>query len=543
MQDVVTCPVCLGLFDEPIDLLCGHSLCLNCFQGVAAVQRMLARGVDPGSTASRSTCTATSTGTENDGRSQLVECVFKCGVKTPLTDSVTKNTTIKNVVERVKREMTLKSLCSLGYCESEETLASPATIVCREPPCAGAVFCESCFRKHHLAPRLKSHKGENIPPSGVVQKHVCQKHPKEELKWYCAVDDCPVCSLCERTSHREHSCVPLEDFLESEKAHLLSLVQDFETQIKMETEAAESISRSREQLAFTTAERIQSLELGFRSLCDAAISRLKTLTTQVRDHEAALDNGLQLQRDSINMLINTHTSLQSKLSSALQSMDLVNLIQIRSASKRLLEISRTTLPLEPCIDIQNLPTPGNFDALIVAINEIGTPSRTVVTPSNAYIIPRWNRLYTGDAGRLHFDFSGDGLTVTKQRDCAFIQTAVSMEPLQPAPGTRTIKFSVAVDPAGGELDVGLIADSNTLNANGWIRKYRPGWYISEGKVGIGKKYIVVQVNLATMEGTFSVADKTIQVEHEGTFDPKRGLHAAVALRNVGATATFIPLSE
>ncbi|CAN0206597.1 unnamed protein product [Lampetra planeri] len=176
----LSCPICLGTFDCPSTLSCGHSFCLRCLDGAWE-------------------------------RASSFSCP-QCRAAFPERPQLKRNVALANLVEQLRIGERMAAVVFCDTCGDGETPAVKTCLRCETS------FCESHLKPHLINPKLKDH--VLVAPIVSLEERRCKKH-KEELKFYCKQDVSLVCIACTIIGeHRGHDAVTLEDEHETRKSRV-----------------------------------------------------------------------------------------------------------------------------------------------------------------------------------------------------------------------------------------------------------------------------------------------------------------------------------
>ncbi|KAJ1098172.1 hypothetical protein NDU88_003288 [Pleurodeles waltl] len=194
LGEELKCSICLGLYQDPVSLRCGHNFCRSC------IRKMW------------------------DGQTEAG--VFACPycrevyLKRPKLKS---NWTLNNVVKcyissRAKME---KSSVFCTYCLGPPTQADKLCLQCE------MFLCESHLQKHNE--RANHFLAE---PTTLLESRKCSTH-KELFKCYCADDDTYLCVTCVVINkHKDHRVQLLSEASEKWKEELEQALQKLTMQSK-----------------------------------------------------------------------------------------------------------------------------------------------------------------------------------------------------------------------------------------------------------------------------------------------------------------------
>ncbi|XP_056591200.1 E3 ubiquitin/ISG15 ligase TRIM25 isoform X1 [Triplophysa dalaica] len=174
LEDDLTCSICLGLFENPVSLICGHSFCANCLDA-----------------------------TWND-RTTSMFCPH-CRMPFSSKPELKKNTVLSAVLDayRVKAGVPEPVMEHV-----EERRRDPDTIKCDTCMEAEAVktcltcmasYCEDHLRPHRDNIVFRSHQLSDPLPD--LLERLCPDHSKL-MEFYCTHHQCCICSSCLQSEHK-----------------------------------------------------------------------------------------------------------------------------------------------------------------------------------------------------------------------------------------------------------------------------------------------------------------------------------------------------
>ncbi|XP_078732852.1 E3 ubiquitin/ISG15 ligase TRIM25-like [Lampetra fluviatilis] len=167
----LSCPICLGTFDCPSTLSCGHSFCLRCLDAVWE-------------------------------RASSFSCP-QCRAAFRERPQLKRNVALANLVEQLRVGERMAAVVFCDTCGDGETRAVKTCLRCETS------FCESHLKPHLKTPKLMDH--VLVAPIVSLEERRCKKH-KQELMFYCKQDGGLVCTVCSITcAHKRHDVIALED--------------------------------------------------------------------------------------------------------------------------------------------------------------------------------------------------------------------------------------------------------------------------------------------------------------------------------------------
>ncbi|XP_078471141.1 zinc-binding protein A33-like [Lampetra planeri] len=151
----LSCPICLGTFDCPSTLSCGHSFCLRCLDGAWE-------------------------------RASSFSCP-QCRAAFPERPQLKRNVALANLVEQLRVGKRMAAVVFCDTCGDGETPAVKTCLRCETS------FCESHLKPHLNNPRLMDH--VLVAPIVNLEERRCAEHDAH-LQFYCEQDGSLVCMVC-----------------------------------------------------------------------------------------------------------------------------------------------------------------------------------------------------------------------------------------------------------------------------------------------------------------------------------------------------------
>lgn len=173
LEEDLTCSICLGTFDCPVTIPCGHNFCSGC---------LLATWTD---------CPSF--------------CCPQCRSAFPTRPDLKKNTVLSSIVESFSSRLVDKTEAKVSamvegegegavLCDTcMETEASKSCLTCM------ASFCEEHLRPHRMNPVFSLH--PLVEPFRNLFEWTCQNHHKL-MEFFCTQHGRAACSLCLQQDHR-----------------------------------------------------------------------------------------------------------------------------------------------------------------------------------------------------------------------------------------------------------------------------------------------------------------------------------------------------
>ena len=281
LEEILTCPVCLGCYDNPKTLSCLHSFCLKCIQRLPV-------DLDKGKYQIRCPACCQNATLPDNGVTNL-----------PSAFLINSFLEIRELLNKINISEGQQICC--GNCEK-----ASATRYCKE--CA-TVYCEECLALHN---KLKNNTGHHITDVKDVASNVysmkqevimnCTDHNKP-LEVFCETCQYLICLSCIIRHHRDHNFDSVADVFPKHRQEITSFLQTIKYKIqtmngqltaltkqkKKIVKQGEDTSKEIHQYAQQIIESVQQCEGLLVKQVDASVQhKLKLLGEQVKEAETAL---------------------------------------------------------------------------------------------------------------------------------------------------------------------------------------------------------------------------------------------------------------
>uniref|UniRef100_A0A803JE98 RING-type domain-containing protein n=1 Tax=Xenopus tropicalis TaxID=8364 RepID=A0A803JE98_XENTR len=242
LAEELTCSICLGLFNTPVTIPCGHNFCGECLELAWEACKL------------------------GEYRCPQCMCPF------PSKPDLRKNTLLNNLV------IQLQSL-QLKPQEPEPVLLN----VVKEDPCySDGVLCDSCmalpaartcltcmasFCQEHLRPHLESPAFIHHllkQPLRDLHARKCQEHEKL-LDQYCREHLCCICCYCLANHKQCHTCTLQQGKMER-KRDISNILQSLNQKIEKASNTAGELRREQKQVMDTVNKKKDLLEGEFEEI-------------------------------------------------------------------------------------------------------------------------------------------------------------------------------------------------------------------------------------------------------------------------------------
>ena len=277
VRDITECSICTEMFSNPKMLPCFHTFCLKCIE-------QYCKGKKEGDTMPCPMCRKEFS-VPIGGLSKLSVNFF-----VERLIAVQSASRINKVVNC--------DVCLAGkQCEVE---ASSFCVECEEN------MCDPCSTMHKSMKMSMNHHVSTIgDPSTMeviknkVRRTFCDKHPTEEIKFYCRDCDIPFCTTCFIAKHNKHECCEIGEIAEE-------LKKDF----KQHSDDVREILTSLEEQYDQVDEQLASFTIRIDTTEKNILERSEKIKQMVERHTQALIADLNFHK---TQLLENHRTTKEEL--------------------------------------------------------------------------------------------------------------------------------------------------------------------------------------------------------------------------------------
>ncbi|XP_075911033.1 E3 ubiquitin-protein ligase TRIM11-like [Petromyzon marinus] len=248
----LSCPICLGTFECPSTLSCGHSFCLRCLDGAWE-------------------------------RASSFSCP-QCRAAFPERPQLKRNVALANLVEQLRVGERMAAVVFCDTCGDGETPAVKTCLRCETS------FCDSHLKPHLNNPRLMDH--VLVAPIVSLEERRCQQHG-DPYRFFCKQDESLICTVCTIAGHhRGHDVNTLEDVHEIRMSGVREETRAVE---KKRSEAEGSVERME-----ATRRDVQGSMTGVKERIKAEFTRLRTALNE--DERVALHRAELKEKELLSQI-------------------------------------------------------------------------------------------------------------------------------------------------------------------------------------------------------------------------------------------------
>lgn len=230
--NLLTCSICLEMFNDPRTLPCFHTFCRTCLEKFVKSQRDKAVSKDT-EEFNCPTCRSVFSLKSNEDVGEMNSSHF-----------------IRNMLDVVSVERRAK----IAKCTSFDT--EEAT--CRCVTCE-LFMCQKCLGTHESWPAFKKHtvlliseltEGSTENQAELRGRLLCKKHTNKTLKFFCVTCKELVCRYCMDFDHMKlnHSCLLAEEVVSNKRQALKRSFDVLEKNLRKGSEALKALSNDKQRL-------------------------------------------------------------------------------------------------------------------------------------------------------------------------------------------------------------------------------------------------------------------------------------------------------
>ncbi|XP_059681256.1 E3 ubiquitin-protein ligase TRIM58-like isoform X2 [Gavia stellata] len=285
LEEELTCPICLGIYSNPVSLSCGHSFCKECIQEVCSRRHCLQGPF------SCPLCHA-----QADPAMELQPNVQLRSIVQKFLDAPAHQEEEKHEVQSEEKgessgQQDEAILCD--FCLQEPQPAVKTCLNCE------ASLCQAHLGKHSTKSPLKDHVLIEPRDAQVLAERRCPQHGKL-LECYCKTDSLCICVLCcVASSHKNHKITTLEEAFGQAQSVLPETLKTLKTHEAALNKSIANLLKQEEEVKTKESQRRNRLENLFEEMC-------LQLNNKKREVLKVLSHNEEQQLSQIQTQIKTH---------------------------------------------------------------------------------------------------------------------------------------------------------------------------------------------------------------------------------------------
>ncbi|XP_077985132.1 protein meiotic P26-like [Glandiceps talaboti] len=325
------CPICLEQYKNPKILPCYHSLCLNCLLQVASGDKI--------------TCPVCQQNHDlpPEGVKELPNC------------------TILNDLLEFEENIATIHLC--GSCKKKQ--AENFCVDC------GILICNQCCETHRNIPVTKKHtlmsleeyREEVLVKSRVYRPVVCPLHEGNQITYYCARCEVPVCVKCTESGHTkpEHGLETLSEAREKRQAKLQKTLERAQAKLALSEQRLTKLSIAGKEFAKRMTTERGHLEEGFQQMKTKLRIATEYLTTGIATVESEFQSKFDMKNEELARQLRQSESKVTVMSKCIS--DTTSLLQHSNEIGFLYVVNHTLKRIEQATnnDVESAPKDIDFE--------------------------------------------------------------------------------------------------------------------------------------------------------------------------------------
>ncbi|XP_066269324.1 probable E3 ubiquitin-protein ligase MID2 [Branchiostoma lanceolatum] len=358
LESELTCPVCLDLFEDPLQLPCQHNLCRRCFDNIC---RTLKKPGDETEAAAEPDKESESPGSPSQPSDHDVtrKEPFQCPTCREEVDlgfggaaaTPRRNLLLQNIVERYRKAAGGGEGEALPCQICEDEPPSPAVKLCVQ---CGVKYCESCLGSYHPKKGVFA-RHQLVEPTSEKKIVMCLEHEDEKVNLVCMVCEVPICQLCKLVGeHREHDVAALSTQYNVKKEHLASNVLNLKSWMSNLETFINDLDGMKKQVKKGGEKMREKINAAVDELVSILQERRDTMLEKSRDIEKGKTDKLEQEETKRKDELKTCKAVTSYADEVAKETDQACFLQaVKATNDRVTNIT-------PTEDLLEIPCDGEF---------------------------------------------------------------------------------------------------------------------------------------------------------------------------------------
>lgn len=201
LSALLECKICLGTYEEPKNLPCGHTYCKNCIGSILIFK---------------------------ENGSTEIPCPFKCELTVAIdenktTSSLPTNCPLSHIIEEAENKKGELTSHQGKHCQQNEQCKKEVNSLCIT---CGVKICNQCQKVHSC--KLKSFTSVTFDRKLEEARPLCQQHMSRAKQVCLDCDNIFICVYCVNREHKDHRKKGIVEFGEEAKTWFKSFTDTFE---------------------------------------------------------------------------------------------------------------------------------------------------------------------------------------------------------------------------------------------------------------------------------------------------------------------------
>ncbi|XP_051487220.1 E3 ubiquitin/ISG15 ligase TRIM25-like [Apus apus] len=258
LEEELTCPICLGIYSNPVSLSCGHSFCKKCIQEALGVQQ----------------------------QSKIPYSCPLCKLYLGPVLELQKNFQLCSIVEAFQATTSKEQQGKGSAEEKKDVVLCDFCLDLPQPAVKTCLICDASLCQGHLDKHntKASHVLVEVG-AGVAEERRCLEHGRL-LECYCQDEEQYICTLCSITGcHRGHSIITLKEAHDKQLDKLSDTVTWLQECKGALATALQELQESEIQLKTNTKRVTSQLQKLFEKMKTEIIQKEKKILSDIQSNE------------------------------------------------------------------------------------------------------------------------------------------------------------------------------------------------------------------------------------------------------------------
>ncbi|XP_017583720.1 PREDICTED: E3 ubiquitin-protein ligase Midline-1 isoform X1 [Corvus brachyrhynchos] len=261
LEAELTCPICLGLYRDPVSLNCGHSFCRQCIKNMLGAQQ----------------------------HSQGPYTCPMCRIHLGPTVELQNNFQLGNIVEAFQASASKRQedegsekgktrVVPCEYCLDGFQEAVKTCVVCN------VSLCQAHLSKHNAKASQQEHILVEVG-AGEAEERRCPEHGKL-LECYCQEEEKCICVLCSIAgAHKGHEVITMKEERDKQLVKLSDPMTELQDSKRDLDTALEELQKCENQIKTNTKAVTSQLEELFKDIKTELVQKEKKILSDIKSNE------------------------------------------------------------------------------------------------------------------------------------------------------------------------------------------------------------------------------------------------------------------